>query len=762
MRWPLSWLFRSAAEPSPAEGEGEGEAAGSPGEDRAGPPAGLPGAVPARPPAGAWSQLPALRPTVTRAELTAPTESFQRGLAVAHEPEPMLGHLGHDVRADGPAGLVSGLAQPMVMPAADASTAARVGGPALPVRHHVQRLAGPGAPGAPAAAADGDEGSAEDPARIVAAELPGSGEPRTLPVVEPEAVAPALAATAVAPESAPPAVRGAAPLVGRLAVTGSASTSGTEGVAPAVGAAGAGRAPAPDVENPPSVGSTPPRPVADGVAPALDRGGPAVQPPRRTLGESRRLGLGAPLPAIPAAALGGTPGSSPEIRIAGAVAPRLEAPAMTPIAAGAPAPAAARAVTAPLPVLRLARVEASAAPQSPTEAPAEPANSGAPPQAPAAGSRPPAPTVGAVPLAIAGTGVRAVRGATAEIGGPAVAAPTVGRRAGRTDELGDTVTLTAGQSGEPPPVPPAVRDDESPASRLARLAGAPGATTAPADAPSAGPPPSSSGPGILAAPAAALRAQPVVARLLGDRPLRPAAELLIPLAAPQEPAAGSDAEPGAITSLDGLAEPAAPGLTATSIRALTAPPEPSVGGLATSSSMPAPQAAAGRRGVARATRSIGLGAPVGSVTAAGSLPVARLASPEPAQVEPGVFTSETPEVQAILAAGSWSAAGPWTATAPWTAAGPVASAPAGVGRPAAAATAYPALQRQAGPGAGEATVATGGGDEAAGTGATTTGPAGNRDQDMDELARKLYGRIRERLSAELLADRERAGLLVDA
>ncbi|MGH2463953.1 MAG: hypothetical protein ACRDGI_00685 [Candidatus Limnocylindrales bacterium] len=37
----------------------------------------------------------------------------------------------------------------------------------------------------------------------------------------------------------------------------------------------------------------------------------------------------------------------------------------------------------------------------------------------------------------------------------------------------------------------------------------------------------------------------------------------------------------------------------------------------------------------------------------------------------------------------------------------------------------------------------------------------DRERELDELARRLYGRIRSRLASELLADRERAGLLVD-
>jgi hypothetical protein len=39
--------------------------------------------------------------------------------------------------------------------------------------------------------------------------------------------------------------------------------------------------------------------------------------------------------------------------------------------------------------------------------------------------------------------------------------------------------------------------------------------------------------------------------------------------------------------------------------------------------------------------------------------------------------------------------------------------------------------------------------------------AGGSDKDLDELARRLYDRFRQRLTRELLADRERAGILTD-
>ncbi len=42
-----------------------------------------------------------------------------------------------------------------------------------------------------------------------------------------------------------------------------------------------------------------------------------------------------------------------------------------------------------------------------------------------------------------------------------------------------------------------------------------------------------------------------------------------------------------------------------------------------------------------------------------------------------------------------------------------------------------------------------------------TGPSQASETEMDELARKLYDRIRGRLKTELLVDRERAGFLTD-
>jgi hypothetical protein len=45
--------------------------------------------------------------------------------------------------------------------------------------------------------------------------------------------------------------------------------------------------------------------------------------------------------------------------------------------------------------------------------------------------------------------------------------------------------------------------------------------------------------------------------------------------------------------------------------------------------------------------------------------------------------------------------------------------------------------------------------------AAPAGPHQASETEMDELARKLYDRIRTRLKTELLVDRERAGFLTD-
>ena len=112
MRWPFtSWLRGTAGL--------EDDSPGAPGTSMPGtstpeadtdadaPPAGE-----ARP--AAWRELAPVQRAVGETPVTAPSTAFARGLAGRRVPEPMLAPLAHDMTADGPAGLVSGIAVPLV------------------------------------------------------------------------------------------------------------------------------------------------------------------------------------------------------------------------------------------------------------------------------------------------------------------------------------------------------------------------------------------------------------------------------------------------------------------------------------------------------------------------------------------------------------------------------------------------------------------------------------------------------------------------
>jgi len=51
--------------------------------------------------------------------------------------------------------------------------------------------------------------------------------------------------------------------------------------------------------------------------------------------------------------------------------------------------------------------------------------------------------------------------------------------------------------------------------------------------------------------------------------------------------------------------------------------------------------------------------------------------------------------------------------------------------------------------------------QAGGAAGAAAGLAGVSEADLDLLARRLYGRVRDRLARELLLDRERSGMLAD-
>ncbi len=111
MRWPFSsWLRGASGRDDPAPGA-DADAPSAERDAAPGPSVRGPGAEARR---AAWRDLPAVQRTVGAAPLTAPSTAFARDLASRDAPDPILRPLGHDVTADGPAGLVSGIAVPLV------------------------------------------------------------------------------------------------------------------------------------------------------------------------------------------------------------------------------------------------------------------------------------------------------------------------------------------------------------------------------------------------------------------------------------------------------------------------------------------------------------------------------------------------------------------------------------------------------------------------------------------------------------------------
>src|SRR5438105_3655274 len=190
-----------------------------------------------------WAALPPIQRIVGAHALTAPSELFSDDLATHQDPSVTSDTMGHQVSADAPAGLVLALARPTT----------RSDGPAMIPRPRVQRRE----VGAVAESGewDGDE-AAPEPARPTP--LPTSQSTivtRELPVVTAE---PAVQRLISLPPDAQPIP--ASPL--------------------------------------------PQRPRAQPAPPALSRSADDPEPlpapaPRLSLGQSRKLGLGAPIRRVP-------------------------------------------------------------------------------------------------------------------------------------------------------------------------------------------------------------------------------------------------------------------------------------------------------------------------------------------------------------------------------------------------------------------------------------------------------------------------------
>ncbi len=725
MRWPFSLLFRgdrdapaaddpaTAGAGAPDAGEGPGPAAMIPGPEAAAPP---------RP--AAWRGLPPVQRSIGDAPLTVPAVPFARHLAGHRPPDPILRPLAHDLKADGPAGLVSGVATPLaglIAPAADPADH-----PALPAPRGVQRRVRISTGAALATSGAGaravDETSQPAVAADGSADLPAAPPLRVLPVVAPSATSAALAATRVGAATAPDAVRAFAP------VSGTAE-------APAVGSSVQRSVASPPresaVEQPPlpPVGSASGRDVpavaathaaSDGVPDGSHEAAPAVpgtdtpaarpaQP--RTLGESRRLGLGAPLAARPGVQRVAAGPDLPLARAGRTVAPPASPPS-TP-----PRPRGAAAAEAALPVLRVASEGArSALPSAPT--PSHPA----------------------------GTGHDAASAATARAvdaePGPAVEATKPVQRSGELPLVGDSRRRPSAAPGDGTDAEPG---GAGPGASLPLAVGSEGngAGVAQGDAAvggSAAPPPAAhpaAPPAAVTFPPAAPAAAPPLAAVPLSAPLVVARSLHG--AAPLRPLAAGPSGPPPVTSDRGAA-PAGP-----------PPGQPLFAGLAATARAPgaaSPGNALFAWSTPRATPDEDGGPwPRPSVPAGRApLPVARAAAPVPFASAAG----RPPEPLAVsrLADGGASAPPLPARVLGWSAGGGFAAQPL---------EAAPLVQRavvvdevatqvEAAPAAGAAEGGTGG----AGAGV-----------DDEELADRVYDRIRSRFATELLLDRERMGLLID-
>ncbi len=803
MRWP-AWLHL----PGGSSGGDPGDAAqGGGGADApAGSRPGAPGtSAPARP-AGAWRSLAPVQRAIAGPPLTAPAEPFIARLATQNPPEPMLGPLGHDVRADGPAGLVTNLARPIATP-----VSRQAAGPAAPLPaprpvdgHGRAHATGGRAVSEAWLSASGDDPDAAASGAWPAApadEAPGGPEPvRHLPVATGAGPAP-IAATRVADASAPPLVHPNAPAASAAPVQRSA-----DGAAPAPATAGTpgdatrGGAPRGDVRSPagPAMPADPSPPSAAGSPTGgADAGAPGVPvqrdlasagptaasdpgaPARRTLGESRRLGLGVPLASKPSPttqpAAASIRGSLPLARLergapvpgpAGGIAPEPIAPIR---------PATAGALTLPL----LRSVQRSPAPAGPGAAPtmlapaaragdvgaAEAGDDAAASASGAAGGGPePTAASGAAgDVADAAAGGQASRplvgDASRALGdtapGDGVDAPGHGVDEA-TAGLPLAIQRTPGSSSAAgvPEIPGAsAPGDGAPAGPFFGGAGGPAGTAGAADAASdAGFATGGSGQrGALAAPLVVSRAA-----LVSPGATSPTLRL---------PAAGG---PGPVLARRAVGAPLAPGATA---------------GRAASAASPG-DGPADRGTVQRTTttRTGGGGQPTptpftrapfgaGEPPVAAAPIVARL--PADASLPLAHGRPDGADASGRAAAGASSPGAASAAAAPSGGASPLDG---GGGPPAmlswTPSTGFtrgaPALDVQRAVRIDELEVSPQGA-EPRGAGGTAspsqtggTAGAGGATGDIDDLAEQIFDRVRDRIANELLLDRERAGLLIDA
>jgi len=264
----------------------------------------------------AWRDLPVLATSVGRPPLVAPTPPFRANLAGAAPAPIMLAPLTHGRSLDAPHGLVGDIAH---VTQRSASTNGSSGLSSVPLAVRRPRRA------EPVSEASSEPSMAPEPQTAVvpaASRPPGAVMPvRHVPVADvPQPARASLVSAAAQPLPPPPAGR-----------VGTAQAAGRAQLAP-IAHTPAARAPA-----------TPALAVISAVTSAPPPAPSPTAPDRLTLGQSRRLGLGAPIDPltfkrarVQPATMSTVPGAA-----------RAASPAALPLAAPAPAPNAETTSPAP-------------------------------------------------------------------------------------------------------------------------------------------------------------------------------------------------------------------------------------------------------------------------------------------------------------------------------------------------------------------------------------------------------------------------------
>ena len=771
MRWPfMNWLRGAPGRDDPAPGAPEGAPAAPAGGLSAQPDPGPGPRAESRP--AAWRDLAPVQRTVGAAPLTAPSAAFARDLASRRAPDPILVPLGHDVTSDGPAGLVSGITVPLVQrapsgsdprvaPPMPSATAPRRGRPSvqrgvttvatLPRRGAADPAlgAGPDVPGLEDAGAEAAEAASSG---ISASDAPGPGL-RALPVARLAAETPAIAATRVADASAPlPVLALARVIASESPPERDAATSTpvpTTAVAPGDATAGGQAAGEPAAGSRPNVAEVVP------AEPSRPDDHPQVVA-RRTLGESRRLGLGAPLVGPPPSAARDTGRFDLPVARRARTGDAMLSTAPDPTALPHVVPAAA--APSPLPRLVVARRSATASATTTAAIPpiAAPAAPGAPGSSAAvssaAGSSAPAEQA---PSDVAvGSSTDASAGVTAA-DAPRPARPLVGEspigvaRLAREDQDTESDTEAAAEPGVGAP-PRASSSD------TVQGAGRPAGTTGPgwtSEAMLGGP--GRTGGSEVGGVAAVQRAAAASTGVGSSAPVRPSATRSA-MPAMASMVAARAMRSGSTASIAGPARRAVDESTPVmarmalppfDTRAAYAAPGPD-STWAGHPGVPSAPGGAVRRDERPVVSRAALGASRGPTSAVlSALPLAHAAA--------GAAGSSWASGPDTIPAGQSGGALGWTPGAGFTS---VAPTPGPFVQRAVQIDEVTVTQDGGGAGAGESGAAGAGQSGSTGAAAAAGGGAGT---DYEELAEQVYDRIRARLTTELLLDRERAGTLVD-